>query len=353
MILKQYGFTGILLLTILLGSCVSKQENTESAEPKLMLEPEVKAPPSELWNQAVAYFKVLPKPADYQSPMAQLGKDLYYETALSVNGQLSCNSCHMLDKFGVDNEITSPGHDGTRGDRNSPTVYNTSFHIAQFWDGRASDLHEQAKGPILNPIEMGLADEATAEKRIQEIDAYHEKFKNAFPNSKKPITYNNITKAIAEFEKTLINPSRFDDYLNGDEEALTASEKSGLENFIEAGCISCHSGAGLGGHMYQKFGLIKGPYWEFTGSKTQDEGRSKVTGNDYEKFYFKVPALRNVEKTAPYFHDGSVADLSKAIDIMAQTQLGKQLSTEEIAKIEAFLKSLTGEIPSQALLASN
>lgn len=262
----------------------------------------------------------------------ELGKKLYFEKKLSINNTISCNSCHMLDKHGVDNEITSPGHDGTRGTRNSPTVYNAALNFKQFWDGRASDLAEQAIGPILNPIEHGLSSEKDALEKINSKE-YISLFKRAFPNQKEAFTYKNVGVAIGDFEKTLITPSRFDDYLAGDIHALSFQERRGLKKYIQNGCTSCHSGAGLGGTMFQKFGLIK-KY------PTRDLGRYEVTKKRRDKYKFKVPSLRNVSKTAPYLHDGSIASLDKVIEIMFEYQLGKEASKHDIADIKAFLTSL-------------
>jgi cytochrome c peroxidase len=225
------------------------------------------------------------------------------------------------------------------------------LHIAQFWDGRAADLVEQAKGPILNPIEMGLKNEKEAVNRIKAIPDYKALFAEAFPGVKDPITYHNIALAIAEYEKALMSPAPFDAYLQGDLSSLDEQQRKGLKIFIETGCITCHTGVNLGGHMFQKFGLVKGPYWEFTGSEREDVGRYAVTNNEADMYVFKVPSLRNVEKTWPYFHDGSVADLGKAVKIMATTQLGRDLSNEQVNDIVAFLRSLTGEIPKH--IASN
>jgi cytochrome c peroxidase len=312
-------------------------------------QPEAETVPDALMEKASALFKPLPAAPDHQTPLARLGKKLYYETALSANNQLSCNSCHKLDQFGVDNLPTSPGHEGKNGERNSPTVLNASLHMAQFWDGRAADLAEQAKGPILNPVEMGLASADQCVSKLEGLDQYPALFAEAFPGEEKPLTYDNLAKAIAAFEATLLTPSPFDRYLTGDASALTAEQQKGLETFINTGCITCHMGVGLGANMYQKFGLVNGPYWEYTGSTKQDEGRSAITGNEAEKYFFKVPSLRNVAETAPYFHDGSVASLSDAVNIMAQTQLNKELTAEETAAIVAFLKSLTGQVPTHAL----
>lgn len=332
--------TSLLFISCGTGEPKEKQEG---------LSPTEQAYATDWYNKTKTMFGALPEAADPTTVKAQLGKKLYYETALSINNTMSCNSCHMLDQYGVDNLPTSPGHDGTLGERNSPTVYNASFHIAQFWDGRAADLKEQAKGPILNPIEMGIPDEATAVQRIADIPEYSEMFSAAFPEEEAPISYENIAGAIAEFEKCLNTPSRFDEFMNGNVEALSQEEIKGMETFVSAGCITCHMGPGLGGKMYQKFGLVQGPYWVYTGSEKHDRGRAEVTGNESDEFFFKVPSLRNVAKTAPYLHDGSVASLEEVIKIMGITQLGKELTSEEIASIETFLNSLTGDIPEYAL----
>ncbi len=328
---------GILLLFGLVSCGQSEQPtDTPAVAPSLV-------------ERANGLFAQLPPAQDFNTPKAQLGKRLYYETALSANGKMSCNSCHGLTTFGVDNEATSPGHENKRGDRNSPTVYNAWFHIAQFWDGRAADLTEQAKGPILNPIEMGIPDEATAVHNIQQISDYEALFKAAFPDTDGQITYQSIAEAIAAFETTLRTPAPFDDFLAGKPEALTEAQQKGLRLFMDKGCTACHTGAGLGGHTYQKFGLVNAPYWTYTGSSLQDQGRYAVTGEEGDKQVFKVSALRNVAQTAPYFHDGSVQELSEAVRIMGKTQLGDDLSDEEIQSIVNFLESLTGTIPAHAL----
>lgn len=266
-----------------------------------------------------------------------LGKKLYLETDLSVKKDLSCNSCHKLDNFGVDNEATSPGTDGQKGNRNSPSSFNAALHVAQFWDGRAKDVEEQALGPILNPIEMGMASEEEVVKRLKANPEYQSLFAKAFPQEKDPISYKNVGKVIGAFERTLVTPSRFDDYLKGNSNALSKEEKKGLLTFVRSGCIMCHSGVGLGGHMYQKLGLVK-PY------PTKDLGRFEVTKNESDTYFFKVPSLRNVEKTAPYFHDGSVKTIEEAVKLMGSYQLGKELSEEEVTDIVTFLKSLTGTL---------
>lgn len=317
-------------------------ENTAATEAERPEDPQLK--------KAQGFFAALPEAADPNSALAKLGKSLYYETQLSVNNEMSCNTCHQLDNYGVDNEATSLGTDGkSRGDRNSPTVYNAYSHLSQFWDGRAADLTEQAKGPVLNPVEMAMPDENTVVKRLKASEQYQALFKAAFPDQAEPITFQNMAVAIAEFEKTLATPGRWDQYLNGNSNILTMEEKQGMETFINSGCTACHTGAGLGGHMYQKFGLVHSPYWNYTGSTKHDLGREEHTGKESDRYMFKVPALRNISKTGPYFHDGSVADLGEAIKIMAKTQLGRDLSEEDTQSIITFLEALTGEIPEHAL----
>ena len=304
-------------------------------------------PDDVLLRRAQRFFKPLPDemPAPPDNPTTpekvELGKMLYYEPRLSLSGFISCNSCHNLATFGVDNEETSIGHKWQLGPRNAPTVLNAGFHIAQFWDGRAKDLEEQAKAPILNPVEMAIPDSMFAVKRLKSIPEYVELFKKVFPDDPDPVNYDNIAKAIAAFERTLVTPSRFDKFLQGDKDALTTEEKEGLKLFISKGCASCHNGVAVGGGMYSKIGLLK-PY------PTEDKGRFEITKKKSDMFVFKVPSLRNVARTYPYFHDGKVWDLREAVRIMGETQLGIQLKDEEIDKIVAFLRSLTGEIPEYA-----
>jgi cytochrome c peroxidase len=266
-----------------------------------------------------------------------LGRMLYFDKRLSIDNDVSCNSCHQLDKYGVDNEKTSKGHKGQRGDRNSPTVYNAAFHFAQFWDGRAANVEEQAKGPILNPVEMAMPSEPEVIQRLEGVEGYREAFAAAFPGEKQPITYDNLARAIGAFERKLVTPSPFDEFLAGDDKALTKEQQEGLAIFLDTGCTVCHSGAVFGGQMYQKLGLVK-PY------STEDPGRAKITGNEAERGFFKVPSLRNVAKTEPYFHDGSIATLDQATRIMAEHQLGRTLSDADVTKLVAFLESLTGKI---------
>ena len=295
---------------------------------------------SDVQAQAKMFFGALPDKmpgATNDTPeMVKLGERLFHEKKLSANGTQSCNSCHRVDSKlgGVDNEATSPGAFGKRGGRNSPTVLNAGFQTAQFWDGRAETLEHQAKGPILNPIEMAMTSDAEAIKRLKEDAEYSTLFQTAFPKEKEPLTYDNVARAIAAFERTLITRDRFDDFQKGDAKALTAKELRGLKTFVEAGCATCHSGPVLGGNSFQKRGLVHP--WE-----TSDLGRADVTKEDADKHKFKVPMLRNIALTGPYFHDGKVVSLDEAVRKMGWHQLDKRLTEEEVADIVAFLNALT------------
>jgi cytochrome c peroxidase len=302
-----------------------------------------------LLQAANRYFSVLPEPGDPNTPIAQLGKKLYYEEAVSANGQMSCNTCHPIANYGVDNLRVSPGHDGSEGTRNSPTTLNAYFHTTRFGGGRSPDLADQAKGPVLNPIEMGLSTPEEVVTILTGLPEYPEMFAAAFPEEENPITFDNFANAIAAFEETLATKAAFDDFLNGVTTILDESQKEGLSLFIETGCIACHIGPGLGGTMMQRFGLVHGPYYDYTSSQIKDRGVAEVTGKESDNYLFKTPALRNIEKTAPYFHDGSVESLEDAIKIMSYTQLGRELNDEQVQKMVAFFKSLTGDIPEHAL----
>lgn len=291
-----------------------------------------------LLEQAKESFSPLPKSVinqHKQAALIHLGEKLYFEKKLSMNDKISCNSCHKLDQFGVDNEPTSPGHDGTRGERNSPTVYNAALNFVQFWDGRAADLAEQAIGPILNPIEHGLPNEEAAIAKIS-TEEYQELFKKGFVGQASPLTYKNIGVAIEAFEKTLLTPSRFDDYLEGTEYVLTNTEKRGLKKFIQVGCVSCHNGPGIGGNSYQLIGAVN----EY---ETKDLGRFNVTKKPEDQKFFKVPSLRNVVHTGPYFHDGKISTIEEAVRLMGHHQLGVELSENDISEIVSFLGTLTGK----------
>jgi len=274
-----------------------------------------------------------------------LGRMLYYEPRLSSSQTISCNTCHNLTAYGVDNEPTSEGHKGQHGDRNSPTVYNAAAHFVQFWDGRAPDVEAQAKGPVMNPVEMAMPSEKQVVAVLKSMPEYVGLFQKAFPGEKDPVTLDNMAIAIGAFERKLITPSRWDKFLKGDQTALTSEEKAGFNTFLEAGCQTCHAGTLLGGNLYQKIGVMK-PYPD-----ASDLGRYKVTKNEADKLLFKVPALRNVEKTGPYFHNGKVTDLQQAITQMAEYQTGKPLTAAQASSIVTWLKSLTGEIPAEYIKA--
>jgi cytochrome c peroxidase len=291
-------------------------------------------------------FKPLPSEApsadnELSEAKINLGRMLYYENRLSKGEKLSCNSCHMLDKYGQDNLSFSPGHEGKLGGRSSPSTYNAAIHIAQFWDGRAPSVEEQAKGPVLNPGEMGMPSADFVVDVLKSIPGYVKAFKAAFPGEADPITYNNFGKAIGAFERKLVTPSHWDDFLKGNKEALTAEQSKGFETFAKAGCVTCHNGPAVGGMMYQKLGLVKA--WP----DLKDQGRFEATKVETDKFYFKVPSLRNISETGPYLHDGSVKTLEEMVSKMAEYQLGKALTPVETTSIVTFLKSLKGEIPAE------
>ncbi len=280
--------------------------------------------------------------SDVNLAKVELGKKLYFDPRLSKSGFISCNSCHNLSMGGTDNLPSSIGHGWQPGPINSPTVLNSSMNVAQFWDGRAKDLKEQAAGPIANPGEMAFT-HTLAVDVLSSIPAYVTEFKLVYGADE--ISVDEVTDAIAEFEKTLVTPhSRFDQWLLGDTNALTAHEKTGYDLFKSSGCVACHNGPAAGGNSFQKMGLVQ-PY----ATDNPAEGLAGVTGNEADRFKFKVPTLRNVELTYPYFHDGAAHTLTDAVDIMGRLQLGREFTAEENAQIVAFLRTLTGEQPSFAL----
>ncbi len=226
------------------------------------------------------------------------------------------------------------GVGGQLGGRNAPTVFHAAGHLAQFWDGRAADVEEQAKGPILNPVEMGMPDGDAVVAKLSGIPEYVEAFAAAFPGEAEPLTYDNLGRAIGAFERGLLKPGRWDEFLAGDDDALTGAELAGLEAFLDSGCVACHSGPYLGGSMYQKLGLVK-PWPGLT-----DEGRFEATGREADKYFFKVPSLRLIQHTGPYLHDGSVTDLREMVQLMAAHQTGVQLDDSKLDSIVAFLGAL-------------
>lgn len=269
----------------------------------------------------------------------KLGRMLYYEPRLSAAGDLSCNSCHPLDAYGVDHLPVSTGHKGQKGTRNAPTTYHAAAQVVQFWDGRAEDVEEQAKGPVLNPVEMAMPDARAVETMLRGKPEYVTAFRQAFPKEKEPVTFDNAALAIAAFERKLVTRGRWDRFLEGDANALSPEEKAGFIAFHKAGCIACHNGPHLGGKFYIKVGMAR-PW-----TNQADLGRYLVTKQEHHKMVFKVPVLRNVEKTGPYLHDGSMAGLEETVRLMGELQIEKPLTDSEVRRITAWLKSLTGELP--------
>lgn len=273
----------------------------------------------------------------------ELGKMLYFDPRLSASHAISCNSCHNVGLAGADAEETSIGHKWQRGGRNAPTVLNAVFNTAQFWDGRAKDLEEQAGGPMVNPVEMASPKEHLAEQ-LAAIPGYVAAFKAAFPGEAKPVTLADAQKAIAVFEATLITPNApFDKYLRGEASALNDTQKEGLQLFMNKGCAACHNGINVGGGMYAPFGVVEKPGADLL--PPEDKGRFMVTKTAGDEYVFRSPTLRNIALTAPYFHTGRAWDLRQAVGVMGSSQLGAQLTADEIDKVVAFLGSLTGEQP--------
>jgi cytochrome c peroxidase len=302
-----------------------------------------------LLKQAQSLFKPIPleppaiKGVAATPAMVELGKALFFDPRLSQSHNISCNTCHQIGLGGVDMLPTSIGHKWQRGGRNAPTVLNAVFNIAQFWDGRAADLKAQAGGPIQNPIEMGI-NHAHAVEMLKGIPGYAKLFEAAFPGDKGRITIGNAETAIAVFEATLITPNApFDKYLRGDSNALASEQKEGLKLFMEKGCAACHAGINIGGQMYAPFGVVENPGADFL--PPNDKGRLEVTKTPSDEYVFRVPPLRNIELTPPYFHTGKSWDLRQAVAVMGVSQLGQKLTDDEISKITAYLKSLTGEQP--------
>lgn len=266
------------------------------------------------------------------------GKKLFFDPRLSRSGFISCNSCHNLSMGGSDNLSTSIGHNWQEGPINSPTVLNSSMNVAQFWDGRAATLREQAAGPISNPMEMAST-HVLALDVLRSIPQYRKEFADIYGSDE--IDLDRVTDAIAAFEETLVTPnSRFDQWLKGDNDALTETELAGYKTFKDIGCTACHNGPAAGGSSFQRMGIVE-PYI----TDNPAEGRVAVTGKDADRFSFKVPTLRNVELTYPYFHDGAHWQLEDAVDLMARLQLGRELEKQDIDNMTAFLKTLTGDQP--------
>jgi cytochrome c peroxidase len=296
--------------------------------------------PTALRARALGVLAPLPKKmpgADNDARvLVRLGRKLYFDKRLSANQTISCNTCHEAGSR-VTYRGQSLGAFGKPTERNSPTELNAGFQFAQFWDGRAADLESQARVPMLNPDEMGMPAEVELLKRLRASWNYRYRFAKSFPNTSEPFNLDNMTHAIAAYERTLVTHDRFDDFLKGSNYALSHTEQKGLEMFLDFGCAKCHNGPGLGGNSFEKIGL-KNPY-----ANTNDPGRAKITGNDADRFKFKVPLLRNVALTPPYFHDGQTATLVEAIRQMTWLQLDKELTRDEAESIEAFFHSLSDQ----------
>ncbi len=303
---------------------------------------------SDLQLRALESFSPLPPDAfvegmDRSEALIELGKMLFYEPRLSKSGLISCNTCHNLATFGVDQLPVSVGHAWQKGPINAPTVLNAALHRAQFWDGRAADVEEQAGMPILDALEMAATEEHVLAV-LGSMPEYVQRFRGSFPAQEDPLVYENVGNAIGAFERTLLTPSRFDAFLSGDETALSDREKAGLEAFLEVGCNDCHDGVAMGGQIFTFF---QTPTERATGEAHL--GRYNFTGREADKHFFKVPSLLNIEMTYPYLHDGSVWCLSETVDIVAMDMLSQELSPEQNELIVAFLQSMTGEIPAYAL----
>jgi len=307
---------------------------------------------NDLRERANAVFKPIPdqvsevrgKPVS--QPQAVLGHKLWFDPRLSSSHVISCNSCHNLAIGGSDNVPTSIGHGWQKGPRNSPTVLNAVFNAAQFWDGRAKDLQEQAKGPVQARVEMNSTPERVV-ATLKSIPEYVAEFEKAFPNDKDPVSFDNMAYALEAFEVSLVTPnSPFDRFLAGDDAALDAKQKQGLALFMDSGCAACHNGVNVGGQGYFPFGVIKKPGAEIL--PEGDKGRFAVTNTANDEYVFRAAPLRNVALTPPYFHSGEVWELEQAVAIMGDSQLGRELSDGEVGAITAFLHSLTGEQPKVA-----
>ncbi len=306
-----------------------------------------------LREQAQALFEPIPAvvPALEDNAVTharvELGKMLFFEPRLSRSGLISCNTCHNLSMGGDDNLETSIGHGWQKGPRNAPTVLNAVFNVAQFWDGRAEDLKAQAKGPVQAGVEMNSTPERV-EKTLKSLPAYVAAFEGAFAGEDDPVTFDNMAKAIEAYEVTLITPaSRFDQWLEGNDSAMTETEMEGLKLFINKGCAACHGGVNFGGQEYYAFGVVEKPGADIL--PPEDKGRFNVTKTAAEEYVFRAAPLRNIALTAPYFHSGKVWDLKQAVAIMGSSQLGETLTDAEASAITAFLHTLTGEQPAVEL----
>jgi cytochrome c peroxidase len=314
---------------------------------------EVKGDNEDLRKQANRIFGILPKEmVSSKNPITPekvaLGKILFYETRISVDGTVSCARCHPFSLYAADGLKKAIGNQNRVNLRNSPTILNAAGQISAHWVGDRTDVESQAKQSVIGKGSFGMPSYDLVIEKLKSINGYAPLFKRAFPNDNDPINMDNFAMAVGAFERTLVTPAPFDEFLTGKVNAMPEQEKNGLKTFIEIGCAGCHSGSYMGGQMYSKFGIFE-TYWSYTKSDSIDTGRFSVTGNEADKYVFKVPILRNITKTSPYFHDGSVETLEQAEMIMGKTQLGKDLTKAELGNIYMFLVSLTGKVPEQAL----
>ncbi|MBM4206457.1 MAG: cytochrome-c peroxidase [Gammaproteobacteria bacterium] len=292
-----------------------------------------------------------PAPADNPTTPAKvaLGKMLYHDPRLSSTGTVACASCHNVMAGGEDNRPVAMGVNGQTGGRSAPTVWNSAFNKVQFWDGRAESLEAQAAGPVTNPIEMGIKSWDDVVARLEKIEGYKKAFADAFGGN--AISKDTATKAIAAYERTLITPnSPYDRYVTGEKDAMTDQQVRGMNKAVELGCTGCHSGPAFNGPgVFQKFPVTSNGMYQAKYNFSKDKGLAEVTKKSEDEHMFKVPTLRNIALTAPYFHNGAVKTLDEAVRVMAKLQLNKDLSKEEIADIAAFLNALTGEFPKQEM----
>jgi cytochrome c peroxidase len=301
-----------------------------------------------LLTEARQVFQRLPEDmSTAEAPVSKervaLGRMLFFDPRLTADGNVSCATCHQPALYGTDARPTSIGVKQRQHPRNASTILNAALAFVNHWRGDRESVEDQAEQALKSPITSGL-EEPDVVDRLGRIGGYAPLFAVAFPKDAHPIMVKTMAAAIAAYERTLITPSRFDAYLAGDVAALSATARAGLQTFIKMGCAACHSGVGIGGGMYQKFGIVE-DYWTATGGQTIDKGRADVTKNPTDLYVFRVPSLRNVAMTAPYFHDGSVATPPDAVRVMARVQLGLKLSDPEVDDIVAFLESLTGDLP--------
>jgi len=313
-------------------------------------------PVSAQWQQTLPETPPIPADNPQSAAKIKLGQTLFFDPRLSSTGTVSCNSCHNVMAGGDDNRPNSVGVDGQTGGRGAPTVWNSAFLSVQFWDGRAPSLEEQARGPVTNPIEMGMKDWDAVITRLKAIPGYEVLFKAAFED-KDPITADNAVKAIAAYERTLITPnSPYDRYVKGDKTALTEQQVRGMSTFVQTGCLACHMGPNFSGPLlpmgtgwFWRFPNLVGSQYDTKYNLLADTGRYDVTGDEIDKHRWRVPTLRNIALTAPYFHNGAVPTLDEAVRLMAKTQIGKTLTDDQAQDLVAFLNSLTGEFPEQTM----